>query len=138
MEQQQAVGSNTAGRAPEERGPAAVRRAVMLRDHGRCRFPGCCRRRHVDVHQLASRAACAQPASRAGGGESSRNNSLVLCAAHHRLLQGGMLDISGDAEGELTFSHPQSRIRFGTVSGATPPWAAGEHTAEGAVSSRSG
>jgi hypothetical protein len=189
MDQQRAVGSNTVGRTPEERGwapdetsvlgltgdmapvlglgpcsvaqgkvpqgrvaqevewlegkrarslPAAVRRAVLLRDHGRCRFPGCCRRRYVDVHQLASSAACAQPASRASGGEYSRSNSLVLCAAHHRLLQGGLLDISGDAEGELTFSHAQSRIRFGTVSGATPPPAAEEHAAESAAPRRSG
>jgi hypothetical protein len=137
MDQQQAVGSNTAGwaseppredfgsdgRAVKRAGalPALVRRAVMLRDHGRCRFPGCCRRRYVDVFPLISRSGCAQSASRADGGECSRNNSLVLCAAHHRLLQGGKLDISGDAEGELTFSHPQSRIRFGTVSGAVPP-----------------
>jgi hypothetical protein len=144
MHQQQSVGSSAAGwlseeprenlgsgaREVERAGsvPALVRRAVMLRDQGRCRFPGCCRRRYVDVHHLVSRPACAQPAS-AEGWECFRSNSLVLCAAHQRLLQGGKLDISGDAEGELTFSHPESRIRFGTVSGGAVP-SVGEQASE--------
>jgi hypothetical protein len=43
--------------------PKAVRRAVLLRDRGRCRVPGCERRRYVDVHHREARAE---------GGEHSR------------------------------------------------------------------
>ena len=72
--------------------PAAVRRAVMLRDRCTCRVPGCKRRRYVDVHHLTPRT---------NGGEHSRSNCIVLCTTHHRLLHEGKLHITGDAEGTL-------------------------------------
>lgn len=74
--------------------PAAVRRAVLLRDHCRCRVPGCNRRRYVDVHHLTERAH---------GGKHSRRNCLVLCTTHHRLLHEGKLRVEGDADRELRF-----------------------------------
>ena len=84
------------GRAVRRGGPlpSAIRRAVMLRDHCRCRVPGCNRRRYVDVHHIIPQAS---------GGEHSRRNGLVLCTTHHRLLHEGKLQVSGDAEGELFF-----------------------------------
>jgi hypothetical protein len=72
--------------------PAAVRRAVMLRDRCRCRVPGCGRRRYVDVHHLTSLAE---------GGVHSRANCVLLCTTHHRRLHEGKLSITGDADGEL-------------------------------------
>jgi DprA/Smf-like nucleotide binding protein involved in DNA uptake len=74
--------------------PAAVRRAVLLRDRACCRVPSCNRRRYVDVHHLTAQAH---------GGEHSRRNCLVLCTTHHRLLHEGKLSISGDADQELQF-----------------------------------
>ena len=74
--------------------PAAVRRAAMLRDHCRCRAPGCNRRRYVDVHHLTEQAH---------GGEHSRANCLVLCTTHHRLLHEGKLRIECNADRELCF-----------------------------------
>ncbi len=48
--------------------PAAVRRAVLARDRGRCRH--CGRRRYVDVHHLVRRSR---------GGAHSRSNCCLLC-----------------------------------------------------------
>jgi hypothetical protein len=36
--------------------PAGIRRAVLLRDRGRCRVPGCSRRRYVDVHHIEAQS----------------------------------------------------------------------------------
>jgi DprA/Smf-like nucleotide binding protein involved in DNA uptake len=74
--------------------PAAVRRAVMLRDRSCCRVPGCHRRRYVDVHHITAQAH---------GGEHSRSNCLVLCTTHHRLLHEGKLSVTGNADHELRF-----------------------------------
>lgn len=74
--------------------PAAVRRAVLLRDRMRCRAPGCSRRRYVDVHHLVAREH---------GGEHSRKNCLCLCTACHARTHAGELRIEGDADGELRF-----------------------------------
>ena len=72
--------------------PAAVRRAVLLRDRCTCRVPGCNRRRYVDVHHLTPQAS---------GGAHSRKNCVVLCTTHHRLLHEGKIGITGNAEGCL-------------------------------------
>ncbi|MBI4700564.1 MAG: HNH endonuclease, partial [Deltaproteobacteria bacterium] len=48
----------TEGRAVQRGGPlpAAVRRAVKLRDRCHCRVPGCTRRRYVEVHHIQPQA----------------------------------------------------------------------------------
>jgi hypothetical protein len=74
--------------------PAAIERAVRLRDRNTCRVPGCCRRRYVDVHHITFQSE---------GGEHSRSNVVCLCTTHHGLLHDGHLRIEGDAEGELSF-----------------------------------
>jgi hypothetical protein len=76
--------------------PAAIRRAVLLRDRCRCRVPGCNRRRYVDVHHLLPRSE---------GGEHSRRNCITLCSTHHRRLHEGKLLITGDADAEPVFQH---------------------------------
>ncbi|MEZ4295292.1 MAG: hypothetical protein R3B70_09985 [Polyangiaceae bacterium] len=86
----------TEGRAVQRGGPlpAAIERAVRLRDRQTCRVPGCLRRRYVDVHHITFQSK---------GGEHSRHNCVCLCTTHHGLLHDGRLRIEGDAEGELVF-----------------------------------
>jgi hypothetical protein len=84
------------GRSVQRGGPlpAAIRRAVLLRDHCRCRVPGCNRRRYVDVHHLIARS---------NGGEHSRSNCITLCSTHHRRLHEGQLLIIGNADAQPHF-----------------------------------
>jgi hypothetical protein len=90
--------------------PAAIRRAVLLRDRCRCRVPGCNRRRYVDVHHLVPRSQ---------GGEHSRRNCITLCSTHHRLLHEGKLLITGDADAEPVFQDAAKRpATFGERDGA--------------------
>ena len=63
-----------------------LRSLVEQRD-GRCRVPGCGRRRWLHVHHLVH----AQD-----GGLSVPANLCCLCPAHHRLHHAGRLGISGD------------------------------------------
>jgi len=72
--------------------PAAVARAVRLRDRDRCRVPGCSRRRYVDVHHIDERSR---------GGVHARRNCILLCDTHHRMLHERRLVIAGDADGEI-------------------------------------
>jgi hypothetical protein len=90
------------GRAVQRGGPfpAAIRRAVLLRDRCRCRVPGCNRRRYVDVHHLLPRSE---------GGEHSRRNCITLCSTHHRRLHEGKLLITGDADAEPVFQDAAKR-----------------------------
>ena len=53
-----------------------ITRAVLLRD-GRCRMPGCARRRGLEVHHQ-------QP--RTWGGTDEMANLVAVCPMHHRLL----------------------------------------------------
>ncbi len=57
--------------------PPAVRRAVLRRDHHRCRVPGCRHARFVDLHHLETREE---------GGEHDPQNLITLCGAHHRAI----------------------------------------------------
>jgi 5-methylcytosine-specific restriction endonuclease McrA len=68
--------------------PAARRRAVWRRDHGRCRIPGCRASRFIDVHHLLPREH---------GGTHELTNLALLCAGHHRALHAGLIVIEGDA-----------------------------------------
>ncbi|HZO12975.1 MAG TPA: hypothetical protein VFB62_06945 [Polyangiaceae bacterium] len=74
--------------------PAAVARAVRLRDRDRCRVPGCNRRRYIEIHHNEHRSH---------GGEHSRHNCCCLCSTHHGHTHVGDLRIEGNAEAELLF-----------------------------------
>lgn len=54
---------------------AALRRAVHLRDRGRCAFPGCDATRHLHVHHVVHWA---------DGGPTDLSNLVTLCGHHHR------------------------------------------------------
>ena len=76
--------------------PPALRRALLARD-GRCQFPGCERRRFVDVHHIVHWAH---------GGETGLDNLVLVCRHHHRLLHEGGSTLSVDRRGRRRFRTP--------------------------------
>jgi hypothetical protein len=62
--------------------PVVTRRAVEIRDRGRCRVPGCNRRLWLEGHHL-------KPYGQ--GGKHTRGNLLLMCIQHHQLCHDGLL-----------------------------------------------
>ncbi|MGH9055489.1 MAG: HNH endonuclease [Acidimicrobiales bacterium] len=81
----------------------AQRRAIAVRDRGRCRFPGC-ERRHVDIHHLLPWE---------DGGSTDITNGLLACPRHHTLLHRGF-HAAGDANRTVTFRRPDGGVIGGT------------------------
>ena len=54
--------------------PTAVKRALIQRDDGRCRFPGCCSHLFLEAHHLVHWA---------DGGPTILENLILLCWRHH-------------------------------------------------------
>ena len=75
--------------------PPALRRAILARDHRRCRVPGCRNSAFVDLHHLQLRSE---------GGPNDPENLLTPCGAHHRAAHRGQLLIDGTATG-VRFRH---------------------------------
>ena len=73
--------------------PARLMRALKLRDHNRCRFPGCPHQRYVEAHHIRHWI---------DGGETRLENLVLLCSAHHRLLHHGAFHITV-VDGEIVF-----------------------------------
>ncbi len=67
----------------------ALRAKVMMRDHGRCRVPGCRAAANIEVHHIV-------PWSR--GGTHAIENLIALCDGHHVALHRGDIAIVGPAE----------------------------------------
>src|SRR6187399_1007811 len=86
--------------------PPAVRRAVVARDGGRCRVPGC---RHA-VHRIPHHIVL-----RSEGGRNHPDNLVSLCTAHHLAVHEGRLLVSGCASSELRFTHADGTPYGGTV-----------------------
>lgn len=84
---------------------AAQRRAVLVRDGGHCRFPGC-GLRHVDLHHVVWWER---------GGDTDVDNAMSCCPHHHTLVHEGF-SCEGDANHELRFYRAD-----GTFIGATAP-----------------
>lgn len=84
---------------------AAQRRAIKVRDGGRCRFPGCWFT-HTDIHHLEFWE---------NGGLTDVDNGASKCRRHHRLMHAGFT-VTGDPNGELRFYRPD-----GTYIGSTYP-----------------
>jgi HNH endonuclease len=76
--------------------PPALRRAILARDHGRCRVPGCTHASFVDVHHIVPRCE---------GGRNDPDNLLTLCGGHHRATHRGELGIERARDGNLRFRH---------------------------------
>jgi hypothetical protein len=73
----------------------AQRRAITVRDGGRCRFPGCSHR-HVDIHHVRFWEQ---------GGATDIDNGLLACPRHHTMLHEGFT-ATGDANRAVTFHRP--------------------------------
>ena len=73
----------------------AQRRAIRVRDAGRCRFPGC-QYTYVDIHHI-------QPWDQ--GGDTDVANGCYQCRRHHRMIHAGYR-LEGDPNGELRFYRP--------------------------------
>ena len=83
----------------------AQRRAILVRDRGTCRFPGC-DHRITDIHHLL-------PWDH--GGPTDIANGLLACSRHHTRLHRGFT-AEGDTNRTVTFRRPD-----GTVLGSTAP-----------------
>ena len=70
--------------------PGRLLRALKLRDHNRCRFPGCAHQRYVEAHHVEHWI---------DGGETRLDNLVLLCSAHHRLLHHGAFRIVPENDG---------------------------------------
>jgi hypothetical protein len=91
-----------AGRVRQTVTPA-VRRAVVHRDGGRCRVPGCSNHIWTDVHHVQLRS---------DGGRHDPDNLISICDAHHRAVHRGYLLIEGTPSAGLSFLHADG-TRYG-------------------------
>jgi hypothetical protein len=80
--------------------PPAIRRALLLRDHG-CRFPGCRHDRFLHGHHVEHWLH---------GGETSLDNLLLLCPRHHRLVHEGGWSVKRDTDAGWTFTSPGGEV----------------------------
>ena len=79
---------------------AAQRRAISLRDHGRCRFIAC-ERRTCDVHHVRHYG---------DGGRTAVANGVLLCPRHHTAVHEGGFRITGEPNGPITFHRPDGAV----------------------------
>ncbi|MCX6422251.1 MAG: DUF222 domain-containing protein [Actinobacteria bacterium] len=79
--------------------PLSMRKTITIRDHGRCRFPGC---RHAirEVHHITYWQH---------GGKTTTDNLVGLCSHHHHLVHDKGWTLSGNPNYRLTFTDPQKR-----------------------------
>jgi hypothetical protein len=82
----------------------AQRRAILVRDNGRCRFAGC-HRRTADIHHIRHFE---------DGGPTAVDNGATLCPRHHTAVHERGFRSTGDPNSALTFHRPD-----GTVLGST-------------------
>ena len=80
--------------------PAAIKRAMLLRDEHCCRFPGCTNRRYLDGHHIEHWAT---------GGETSVSNLISLCSYHHGFVHEHGYRIDLDEHQRPTFFDPRGR-----------------------------
>lgn len=80
--------------------PERLRRLVFHRDGHRCRVPGCDQTLWLQAHHLRHWE---------DGGPTDLANLAALCPSHHRLHHRGLLAITGNANGDLTFTDHHGR-----------------------------
>jgi hypothetical protein len=76
--------------------PPAIRRALLLRDHG-CRFPGCTHTHFLHGHHVQHWLH---------GGETSLDNLVTLCTRHHHLVHEDGWTIERGEAGGWEFAAP--------------------------------
>lgn len=99
---------------------AAQRRAVEVRDGGRCRFVAC-ERRTCDVHHVVHYAE---------GGPTTVHNGLLLCPRHHTAVHELGFRVSGEPNGRITFHRPDGRV-LGSTTPRRNPGTDGEQRSPG-------
>jgi hypothetical protein len=72
--------------------PAWLRRLVIERDGGCCRFPGCGNRRWLQVHHIISWA---------DGGPTDLDNLILVCGFHHRFVHEHGWKVTGPPDGRV-------------------------------------
>jgi hypothetical protein len=77
----------------------ALRTVVEHRDRG-CRVPGCGATKWLHIHHIWHWER---------GGPTDTWNLVALCPAHHRAVHRGDITITGNADGELTFTDRNGR-----------------------------
>ncbi|HEX5098910.1 MAG TPA: hypothetical protein VFV94_05395 [Polyangiaceae bacterium] len=88
--------------------PPATRRAVLRRDGGKCRVPGCRHAVFTEPHHIGLRSE---------GGDHDPENLLTLCGAHHLAVHRGRLSVTGKASSPR-FAHADG-TSYGAVVGAS-------------------
>ena len=92
--------------------PAAMRRALLIRDRG-CRFPGCASTHRLHGHHVRHWAK---------GGDTSLDNLILLCPFHNRLVHEGGFDVHRLDDGAYRFVSPQGwAVRPPRTPGASSP-----------------
>ncbi len=86
--------------------PAAIRRALWIRDQG-CRFPGCANERFLHGHHVQHWLH---------GGRTSLDNLVMLCSFHHRQIHEGGFSIRLATNGDV-----EVRAPGGALLAAAPP-----------------
>ncbi len=76
--------------------PSAIRRALLMRDHG-CVFPGCTHTRFLHGHHIKHWLH---------GGGTSLDNLIMLCTFHHRLVHDGGWTVTIGADGAFDYLTP--------------------------------
>ncbi len=79
----------------------ALRRAVLARDEGRCRFPGCTQRTRLRAHHVVHWAR---------GGPTDRANLIMVCPTHHRSVHEGGWRVEADGRGGFGFVDPRGAL----------------------------
>jgi hypothetical protein len=87
------------------------RRAILVRDGGTCRFPGC-ERRIVDIHHVLPWTE---------GGHTDVTNGMLTCSRHHTLLHAGFRAV-GDANHAVRFLRADGTLIDSTLPLAGPRW----------------
>ena|SRR4026207_1209454 len=77
---------------------------VKMRDKGKCRIPGC-KEYGAELHHIVPRSQSKKRRWLSG-------NCLLLCTDHHRLRHAGVIQITGDANGEIVITGDVNRLRF--------------------------
>lgn len=90
------------GKRPKRTIPKRIARLVLERAQHRCQVPGCRSSKHLTIHHIKFFSH---------GGTHHPSNLIVLCDGHHRLLHDGLLEITGRAPDELTFTRNGAPLR---------------------------
>jgi hypothetical protein len=98
------------GRA--RRDPTPTQRRELWRRDRHCRFPGCRNATFVNPHHLQW--------WKRDRGKTDLDNLALLCEHHHGLVHSKAWQLSGDANGDLTFVGPSGRVM---TSRPSPLWA---------------